>query len=40
MDITESLTNLGFWEIKKAKIPKFDEKIPKIEGESQALETL
>ena len=36
----ESLTNLGFFEIKKSKIPKFDENPPKILGKSQALETL
>ena len=33
MDMTESQTNLGFLGIKKAKIPKFDEKLKNVGGE-------
>ena len=36
----ESLTNLGVLEIKKSKIPKFDEKPPRCCEKSQALKTL
>ena len=35
----EPLTNLGFFENKKAKIPKFDEITPRSWEKSQALET-
>ena len=32
MNMGESHKNLGFWGNKKAKIPKFDEKIPQDLG--------
>ena len=37
MDIGESQTNLGCWEIKKAKMPKFHYKKPNILGKKPSV---